>query len=29
MSTMLEIYTVPIPDEQRATVERFSVLMPD
>ncbi|HWH61324.1 MAG TPA: hypothetical protein VN682_27125 [Terriglobales bacterium] len=27
MSTTLEIYTVPIPAEQRAAVERFSVSM--
>jgi len=27
MSTTLKIYTVPIPAEQRAAVERFSVSM--
>lgn len=27
MSTTLEIYTIPIPEQQRATVERLSVLM--
>jgi integrase len=27
MSTTLEIYTLPIPAQQRATVERLSVLM--
>lgn len=27
MSTTLEIYTLPIPEQQRATVERLSVLM--
>jgi hypothetical protein len=27
MSTTLEIYTLPIPENQRATVEKLSVLM--
>jgi len=27
MSTTLEIYTLPIPEQQRATVEKFSILM--
>jgi hypothetical protein len=27
MSTTLEIYTLPIPEQQRATVEKLSVLM--
>jgi integrase len=27
MSTTLEIYTLPMPDEQRATIEKLSVLM--
>jgi hypothetical protein len=27
MSTTLEIYTLPMPAEQRATVEKLSVLM--
>ena len=29
MSTTLEIYTLPIPENQRATVEKLSVLMAD
>lgn len=29
MSTTLEIYTLPIPEQQRATVEKLSVLMAD
>jgi hypothetical protein len=27
MSTTLEIYTLPIPEQQRVTVEKLSVLM--
>jgi hypothetical protein len=27
MSTTLEIYTLPLPEQQRATVEKLSVLM--
>ena len=27
MSTTLEIYTLPIPEQQRTTVEKLSVLM--
>jgi hypothetical protein len=27
MSTTLEIYTLPIPEQQRITVEKLSVLM--
>ena len=29
MSTTLEIYTLPMPEQQRATVEKLSVLMAD
>jgi hypothetical protein len=29
MSTKLEIYILPMPEQQRATVEKLSVLMAD